>query len=138
MARELEEPARDFYRSAAASYNATLEADMVIRQVKQLVGGMTTTGFEAAFNNSMEAAFADVSSTLVDVISGIDTVVPMIADAERYSALLKRALKPVRAGMQAVRDTVGVMLAWRPEVGRLAVDEATSPAVAEVSLNGRP
>jgi hypothetical protein len=117
IARDLDEPARTFYRTAAEAYNATLEADTTMRQIRQLAGELNEADVQDDFNATMAAAFAD-TSPLIEVVTGVNSVVPVIADAERYSALLKRALKPVRTGMQVLRDAVDILLAWAPAIGQ--------------------
>ena len=117
IASELSEPGKVFYRAAAEAYNATLESDTVIRQIQQLGGEMSDPTLRDNFNASITAGLGDIT-VLTQVVDGVDDLLPQMADVERYSALLKKSLKPVRNGMRTLRDTTEIILSWQREAAR--------------------
>jgi hypothetical protein len=86
--------------------------------MRQLTGEMSSRelkeGFESAIFNGFGPNIEGIRSTATE----IDVIAPQIADAERYSSLLKRSLRPVRSGMQIVRDIANMMIEWDAATGR--------------------
>lgn len=116
IAHEIDAPSRQFHRAAAEAYNEAIAVDTAIRQMRQLTHSMTDSTARDTFNGVLRNGFLSSSSGTMNTIDQLEKLAPMIADAERLSALLKKSLRPTRSGIQIIKDVGGMMLDW----GRLA------------------
>jgi hypothetical protein len=117
VAKEIDGPGKEFQRASAEAYNIALDIDTNIQRMRQITGEMAEDTAREAFDSAMATGFGGDMSGIRDTVSQIEGLLPVIADAERYSSLLKKSLRPVRGGMQIMRDIGNMMLEWGGSAG---------------------
>jgi hypothetical protein len=111
MAREVAEPAAEFERDASKALDKIVAADSTFRGVIQAIGGM-----QSDLGRAVELSFAAELQQAPDVGETLDQLSALaiqIADVEKLSAVLKKALRPARLGLRLTRDAGRIYQDWR-------------------------
>jgi hypothetical protein len=111
MAQEVAEPAAEFERDASMALDKVVAANSTFRGMIQAIGGM-----QSDLGRAAELSFAaelQQAADIGEVLDQLDALSIQIADVEKLSAILKKALRPARRGLRLTRDAGRIYEGWR-------------------------